>query len=85
LAAATPAVANVAVGTASAYLTLPAATYQVRAVPAGTAPASRSGAVLVSAVSGGNLALGSGAARTVVVADAPAGGTPVRAFALVDR
>jgi hypothetical protein len=85
LAAATPSAANVAVGTASAYLTLPAATYQVRAVPAGTAPAARSGAVLVSAVSGGNLALASGAARTVVVADAVAGGRPVRAFALSDR
>jgi hypothetical protein len=54
-------------------------------VPAGTAPAARAGAVLVSAVSGGNLALGSGAVRTVVVADAPTGGAPVRAFALVDR
>lgn len=85
LAAASPSATNVAVGTASAYLALPAGTYQVRAVPAGTAAGARAGAVLVSAVSGGNLALGGGAARTVVVADAVAGGGPVRAFALVDR
>lgn len=82
LALATPAASNVAPGSASAYLALPAATYQVRAVPAGTAPAARGAAVVVTAA---NLALGAGAARTVVVADAPAGGAAVRAFALADR
>lgn len=85
LAAATPAAANVAPGTAGAYLALPAGTYQVRAVPAGTAPAARAGAVLVSAVSGGNLVLAAGAARTVVVIEPTPGTTAVRAIALVDR
>jgi hypothetical protein len=82
LAAATPAASNVGPGSASGYLTLAAGTYQVRAVPAGTAPAARAGAVVVTAA---DLALASGAARTVVVADAAAGGRPVRAFALTDR
>ena len=82
LASATPAVANLPVRGVSAYLTRAAGTYQVRAVPAGTAPAARAAAVAINVAS---LALAAGANRTVVAADRSLGGAPLQAFVLADR
>lgn len=82
LAAATPTLTNVAVRSASAYLTLNPGTYQVRVVPAGTAPALRAGAVAINVPS---LAVTAGTVRTVVAADNNVGGAPLRAFVLQDR
>lgn len=81
LAAATPA-ATLAYQRTSPYLALAAGTYQLRAVPAGTAPAARGGAVTIT-LSG--IALASGAARTIVTADNSTGGAPLRAFPLTDQ
>lgn len=81
LAAATPTIAGVPFRTASSYLSLAAGTYQVRLVPAGTAPAARTGAVALTA----SLTLAAGTNRTVVAADANRGGTPLVAFTLTDR
>lgn len=82
LSAATPTVSNLAYQTASAYLTLSPGTYQVRAVPAGTAATARSTSVTINLAS---LVLGGAAARTIVLADNSTGGAPLRAFALTDR
>ena len=82
LATATPAVANLATTTASAYVTLTAGTYVVRVVPAGTAPASRAGAVTLTVAAQAYPALGG---RTIVIADAAATGTPLRGFVYPDR
>jgi hypothetical protein len=82
LATATPVAANLAYQGVSAYFSVPAGTYRVRAVPAGTAPASRAGAVIIDL---NNVVLGSGSARTIVTADNNTGGAPLRAFLLVDR
>ncbi len=82
LAAATPTLAGVPVRGVSAYLDLAAATYQVRVVPAGTAPAARAGAAAINVAS---LPLAAGANRTVVAADRSSGGAPLQAFVLVDR
>ena len=82
LSTATPTVANLAYQGASAYIVLAPGTYQVRAVPAGTAPAARATSV-VATVSTGALAGGTG--RTVVTADRAAGGAPITAFVLADR
>ena len=68
--------------TASAYLTVPAGTYQLRVVPAGTAAPSRAGAVVINLAS---LALAVGNGRTIVAADNNIGGAPLRAFVLNDR
>ena len=80
LAAATPRVTALAYQAASPYFTVPAGTYQIRAVPAGTAPASRAGAVTINLAS---TALTAG--RTIVLADNSTGGSPMRAFVIVDR
>ncbi|HXG69730.1 MAG TPA: DUF4397 domain-containing protein [Gemmatimonadaceae bacterium] len=89
LATATPAVTNLAPQSGSAPITLAAGTYQIRFVPAGTAPASRAGAVSLTVTSGAanspTLALAAGAARTVVAAPSTSGGAPLRAFVLTDR
>lgn len=82
LATATPTLANVPFRAASAYLTVPAGTYQVRVVPAGTAPASRAGAVAINVAA---LALVGNTVRTIVAADNNVGGAPLRAFVLADR
>ncbi len=81
LAAATPALANVPFK-AAAYLSVPAGTYQVRAVPAGTAPALRSANVAINLAS---VALPANGARTLIAADNATGGAPYRFIALVDR
>ncbi len=81
LAAATPTLTNIANPSASAYLNLNAGTYQVRAVPAGTAAANRAASVLITA----SVALNGGTVRTIVAADNNIGGAPLRAFVLSDR
>src|SRR5688572_12511441 len=82
LSTATPRVTAVASRTASAYFTVAPGTYVVRAVPAGTAPANRNAAVSVTSVA---TVFAGGTGRTVVLADATNGGTPLRAFVLTDR
>jgi hypothetical protein len=82
LSTATPTAANLAVNAASPYVNLAAGTYQIRAVPAGTAAAARAASVVLSFTTP---ALAAGAARTFVAADAAVGGTPLRAFLLTDR
>ena len=83
LATATPVATNLAVRAEYPGTTLLAAgTYQVRTVPAGTAPAARAAAVNTT-LSG--LAIGANGGRTIVIADAAAGGAPLRSFALTDQ
>ncbi len=82
LAAATPRLTAVPYRGVSGYLTVPAGTYQIRVVPAGTAPASRAGAVAINVASLAIPALGN---RTIVAADNNVGGAPLRAFVLTDR
>ncbi len=82
LSTATPTLANVAYQSASSYLTVAAGTYQVRVVPAGTAPAARAAAVAINVAS---LALPAGTGRTIVAADHTSGGAPLRAFVLSDQ
>jgi len=81
LATATPLATNVAHRAASAYVNVPAGTYQFRAVPAGTAPANRTASVTVSQ----SVTLTGGTGRTIVTADNSTGGAPLRAFVLSDR
>ena len=82
LATATPTFSNVTYRAASAYVALPAGTYQVRVVPAGTAPANRGTSVSINLAS---QALASGNARTIVAADNASGGAPLRLFLLTDQ
>jgi hypothetical protein len=82
LALATPTLTNVAVNSASAYLSVAAGTYQVRLVPAGTLAAARTAAVSLNIAS---VALPANGARTIIAADAAAGGVPLRNFVLTDR
>jgi len=82
LATATPVVTNLAVRTQFPGVLLAAGTYQIRTVPAGTAPAARPGAVN-STLTG--VAVPANGGRTIVIADAPAGGAPLRSFALTDQ
>ncbi|MGQ0766834.1 MAG: DUF4397 domain-containing protein [Gemmatimonadota bacterium] len=67
---------------ASSYSLLAPGNYQVRMVPAGTAPASRAGSVSVNLAT---VTLAGGTGRTVVSADNNIGGSPLRAFVLSDR
>jgi hypothetical protein len=82
LATATPVATNLSYQSASAYFTVAPGTYRIRAVPAGTAPASRAANVRVNVT---DLAFAGGTDRTIVIADAGAGGTPLQAFVLADR
>ena len=82
LAVATPTFAGLAYKSASTYATPSPATYQIRVVPAGTAPAGRAAAVSVNVAS---LAIAGGAGRTVVIGDRNIGGTPLTSFVLTDR
>jgi hypothetical protein len=82
LSTATPTATNLAYQSASPYVVFAPGTYQVRAVPAGTAPSSRATSVVVTL---NNVALASGTGRTVLIADRAAGGTPLTAFVLSDR
>lgn len=82
LALATPTLAAVPYQRVSGYLSVAAGTYQIRVVPAGTAPAARAAAVALNVAS---LALPAQANRTIVAADRNLGGTPLQAFVLTDR
>ena len=85
LSTATPVATNIASQTASAYVNVGAlASYQFRAVPAGTAPANRAASVLVSITPSAPL-FAAGSGRTFVVADKAAGGGPPTAFVLTDQ
>jgi hypothetical protein len=86
LSTATPTAANLAYHGESPYVNLAAGTYQIRAVPAGTAPALRSTSVVINFTPPATPApFPAGSARTIVAADAAAGGSPFRAFLLTDR
>jgi hypothetical protein len=86
LSTATPTAANLAYHGESPYVNLAAGTYQIRAVPAGTAPALRSTSVVINFTPPATPApFPAGSARTIVAADAAAGGSPLRAFLLTDR
>jgi hypothetical protein len=82
LAAATPTAANLAYQGVSPYVAIAGGTYQVRAVPAGTAAAGRAANVVLT-INGVVLTAGTG--RTVVAADRAAGGAPLAGFVLTDR
>lgn len=82
LATATPTLAGVTVQTASGYLSVAAGTYRIRLVPAGTPAANRAANVLLDVAS---IVFPANAARTIVAADAAAGGLPARAFTYNDR
>ena len=81
LALATPVLSNVPLR-ASQYISVAAGTYQVRAVPAGTAPASRPANVSINLASA---ALPANGARTIIAADNATGGAPFRFIVLTDR
>lgn len=82
LAAATPVATALANRAIFAGASLAPGTYQVRTVPAGTAPAARTAAVN-STLTGVAVVAGNG--RTVIIADAAAGGAPLRSFLLTDQ
>lgn len=86
LSTATPTAANLGYHGESPYVNLAAGTYQIRAVPAGTAPALRSASVVINFTPPATPApFPAGSARTIVAADAAAGGSPLRAFLLPDK
>ena len=82
LATATPRASGLASRTASTYFTVTPASYVVRLVPAGTAPANRAGAVTFTSAA---TALASATGRTLLIADAANGTTPLRLIVLTDR
>jgi len=82
LSTATP-TASLPSGVSSSYITTVApGTYQVRVVLSATSPANRAANVIANIPS---LALASGAARTIVVADDKNGGPAAAAFVLSDQ
>jgi len=70
-----PVLTNVTFGTASGYLTLPAATYRIRVTVAGTKTV---------AIDSGDVPLSSGQVRTVIATDNTGGGVPFGAIILAD-
>jgi hypothetical protein len=82
LAAATPDAANVAYQGTSAYFAKAPASYVIRMVPAGTAPAARAANVVITIAAA---AYAGGTGRTVVAADNAAGAGAARGFVLADR
>ena len=82
LVTATPQATGLASRTASGYFTVTPGSYIVRLVPAGTAPANRAGAVTFTS---GATTFASATGRTIVIADAANGTTPLRSFVLTDR
>jgi hypothetical protein len=75
LATTTPTLTNVPFEAVSAYLTVPAGSYEIRVTPTGTKTV---------AIDSGAVALAAGQIRTVVALDAPGGGTPLTAIILDD-
>jgi hypothetical protein len=82
LATATPVATNLATRVAFNGVLVAPGTYTIRTVPAGTAAAARTAAVN-STLAGVAVVAGNG--RTIVIADAAAGGAPLRSFALPDQ
>jgi hypothetical protein len=82
LSTATPTVTSPGAPDPLHFLVLAPGTYQVRAVPAGTAPAARSTSVVLTL---NNVVLTGGTGRTIVIADRAAGGAPITGFVLTDR
>jgi hypothetical protein len=83
LSAATPTVSSPgAPDPGTNYIVFAPGTYQVRAVPAGTAPALRSTSVVLTI---NNVVFAGGTGRTIVIADRAAGGAPITGFVLTDR
>ncbi len=82
LSLATPTLSNVPYKAAAYLPSVVAGTYQVRAVPAGTAAGARAAAVVINLAS---VALAANSARTIVAADNNIGGAPYRFIALTDR
>jgi Domain of unknown function (DUF4397) len=72
LAFTTPVATNLKLGENSGYVTMPAGTYALVVVPAGTTPSSTSGALL----SGAQVSYASGAVRTVVLIDSSLAARP---------
>jgi hypothetical protein len=85
LSTATPTFTNVGVMGASAYVNLAPGTYQIRTVPAGTAPASRSAAVSFNTGTITGVVFTGGTGRTILIADKSTGGAPLTGFILPDR
>jgi len=80
--------ATLAYKDASTYLSIAPGAYQIRAVPAGTAPANRAAAVTISLASNATpapLPFAGGTGRTVILADNSTGGAPLRAIVIADR
>jgi hypothetical protein len=84
LATATPSAANLGPNAFTTGITVPAGTYQVRTVPAGTAPAARAAVVSTNLVGTTAVVVAAGSVRTIVFANSATGGTPLRSFALTD-
>ena len=84
LATATPSATNLAANAFTTGITVPAGTYQVRTVPAGTAPAARTAAVSTNLSGTTAVVVAAGNVRTIVFANSATGGTPLRSFALTD-
>lgn len=82
LATATPNLTSVAYKDVSTYFTVAPGTYQIRAVPAGTAAANRATSVTINVAS---IAFAGATGRTIVAADNNVGGAPLRAFVLSDQ
>ncbi len=82
LSTATPSLANVAYQGTAYLASIAAGTYQVRAVPAGTAPTARAASVSINLAS---IALTANSARTIIAASNNAGVAPLRFIALTDR
>jgi hypothetical protein len=76
LSTATPVAPSVAFGAASSYVTLASGTYRVRVTPAGNP-----GTVLLDT---GNIPLGAGSVRTLMLTDAPGGGLPTTLSVVAD-
>ena len=82
LATATPTFTALGTSTGSTYVALPAGSYQVRMVPAGTAPAARAANIVVDIPAATYAA---GGARTFVAATSATGGSPFKGIVLGDR
>ncbi len=82
LSTATPVASALAYRAASSYFIVAPGSYLVRGVPAGTAAADRAASVVVTSAAS---TLSGSTVRTVVAADAAAGGLPIRLLILGDR
>ncbi len=82
LATATARATSLASDGASAYFSVAPGAYQIRTAPAGTASADRAASVTLNVAT---TTFAGGTGRTIVIADAPAGGAPIRGLIVADR